>query len=76
LLGRNRSLFQKIFPIYIKDLSTEVIMLRFVFGFLAGVIATGLLIDRGVNLPDRLVHLINGGEVQQLGRDINHAIKR
>jgi hypothetical protein len=51
-------------------------MLRFIVGFLAGVAVTGLLIDRGVNLPDRLSHLINGGEVRQLGHDINHAIKR
>jgi hypothetical protein len=50
--------------------------MRFFFGFLAGVMATGLLIDRGVNLPDRLGHLINGGEVQQLGRDISHAVKK
>ena len=51
-------------------------MLRFICGFLAGVAATGLLIDRGVNLPDRLGHLINGGEVRQLGRDINHALRQ
>ena len=50
--------------------------MRFILGFLAGVIVTGLLIDRGVNLPDRLGHLINGGEVQQLGKDIGKAIKK
>ena len=50
--------------------------MRLVFGFLAGVIVTGLLIDRGVNLPDRLGHLINGGEVQQLGKDIGQAVKK
>ena len=49
--------------------------MRFILGFLAGVVATGLLIDRGVNLPDRLGRIINGGEVQQLGRDIGKAIK-
>ncbi|MGB8702592.1 MAG: hypothetical protein WCD18_24525 [Thermosynechococcaceae cyanobacterium] len=38
--------------------------------------ATGLLIDRGVNLPDRLGRMINGNEVQQLGKDINHAVKK
>jgi hypothetical protein len=76
LLRLNRSLFQKIFSIYNKDLFTEIIMLRFIFGFLAGVTAAGLLLDRGVNLPDRLGHLINGGEVRQLGRDIGHAVKR
>ena len=50
--------------------------MRFVIGFLAGVVVTGLLIDRGVNLPERLPHLINGGAVQQLGQDINHAVKK
>jgi hypothetical protein len=50
--------------------------MKFILGFLAGVMATGLLIDRGVNLPDRLGHLINGGEVQQLVRDVTHAIKK
>ena len=49
--------------------------MRFILGFLAGVVATGLLIDRGVNLPDRLGRIVNGGEVQQLGRDIGKAIK-
>jgi hypothetical protein len=49
--------------------------MRLILGFLAGVVATGLLIDRGVNLPDRLGRLVNGGEVQQLGRDIGKAIK-
>lgn len=50
--------------------------MRFILGFLVGVVVTGLLIDRGVNLPDRLGHLINGGEVRQLGRDINRAIRK
>ena len=50
--------------------------MRSIFGFLAGVIVTGLLIDRGVNLPDRLGRLVNGGEVQKLGRDIGHAVKK
>jgi hypothetical protein len=50
--------------------------MRFVVGFLVGVVVTGLLLDRGVNLPDRLGRLINGGEVQQLGKDINNAVKR
>jgi hypothetical protein len=50
--------------------------MRFISGFIAGVIATGLLIDRGVNLPDRLGRLINGGEVRQLDRDIGHAVKK
>ena len=49
--------------------------MRFILGFLAGVIATGLLIDRGVNLPDRLGHLVNGSEVRQLGKDIGQAVK-
>lgn len=49
--------------------------MRFVFGFLAGVMATGLLIDRGVNLPDRLGQVINMGEVQHLWKDIGHAVK-
>jgi hypothetical protein len=49
--------------------------MRLIFGFLAGVIATGLLIDRGINLPERLGRLVNGGEVQQLGRDIGKAAK-
>ena len=49
--------------------------MRFVLGFLAGVIVTGLLIDRGVNLPDRLGRLINGAEVNQLGKDIGKAVK-
>lgn len=50
--------------------------MRFVVGFLVGVVVTGLLLDRGVNLPDRLGRLIDGGEVQQLGRDIGHAVKK
>ena len=50
--------------------------MRFILGSLAEVITTGLLIDRGVNLPDRLGHLINIGEVQQLGRDIGQAVKK
>ena len=50
--------------------------MRFILGFLVGVMATGLLIDRGVNLPDRLGHLINGGEVQRLWKDIGHAVKK
>jgi hypothetical protein len=49
--------------------------MRFIFGFIAGVIVTGLLIDRGVNLPDRLGRLVNTGEIQQLGRDIGKAAK-
>jgi hypothetical protein len=51
-------------------------IMRFVFGFFVGVVVTGLLIDRGVNLPDRLGRLINGGEVQQLWKDIGHAVKQ
>ena len=50
--------------------------MRFFVGFLVGVVVTGLLLDRGVNLPDRLGRLINGGEVQQLGKDINNAVKK
>lgn len=50
--------------------------MRFVLGFLVGVMATGLLIDRGVNLPERLGRIINTGEVQQLGKDINNAVKK
>jgi hypothetical protein len=50
--------------------------MKFTFGFIAGIVVTGLLIDRGVNLPDRLGRLINGGEVRQLGRDIGHAVKK
>jgi hypothetical protein len=50
--------------------------MRFVFGFFAGIIVTGLLIDSGVNLPDRLGRLINGNEVQQLGKDIGYLLKR
>jgi hypothetical protein len=50
--------------------------MRFVMGFLVGVVVTGLLIDRGVNLPERLGRLINTSEVQQLGKDINNAVKK
>ena len=50
--------------------------MRFFVGFLVGVVVTGLLLDRGVNLPDRLARLIDGGEVQQLGKDINNAVKK
>lgn len=50
--------------------------MRFVVGFLVGVVVTGLLLDRGLNLPNRLGRLINGGEVQQLGKDINNAVKK
>lgn len=49
---------------------------RVLIGFLAGVIVTGLLIDRGVNLPERLGRVINTGEVQQLWKDINDAVKK
>lgn len=49
--------------------------MRFILGFLVGVMATGLLIDRGVNLPERLGQVVNGGEVQSLWRDIGHAVK-
>jgi hypothetical protein len=50
--------------------------MKYVVGFLVGVVMTGLLLDRGVNLPDRLGRLINGGEVQQLGKDIHNAMKK
>lgn len=50
--------------------------MRFILGFLVGAFVSGMLIDRGVNLPERLGHLINGGEMQQLGRDIGHAMKQ
>ena len=50
--------------------------MRFILGFLVGVMVTGLLIDRGVNLPDRLGRVINTGEVQQLWQDIGHAVKK
>jgi hypothetical protein len=50
--------------------------MRFVVGFLVGVVVTGLLLNRGVNLPDRLGRLLNGHEVQQLGKDINNAVKK
>lgn len=49
--------------------------MKFVIGFIAGVIVTGLLIDRGVNLPERLGRVINTGEVQQLWQDIGNAVK-
>jgi hypothetical protein len=45
-------------------------------GFLAGCFVTGLLVDRGVNLPERLGRLINTGEIQELWRDIGDAAKR
>jgi hypothetical protein len=48
--------------------------MRFILGFLVGVMLTGLLSDRGLNLPDRLGRLVNSSEVQQLGRDIGHAV--
>jgi hypothetical protein len=50
--------------------------MRFISGLVIGVIVTGLLIDKGVNLPERLGRLINGHEVQQLGKDIQKAIKK
>lgn len=50
--------------------------MRFVLGFLEGVMATGLLIDRGVNLPERLGRVVNTGEVQNLWKDINNAVKK
>jgi hypothetical protein len=50
--------------------------MRFVLGFLVGVMATGLLIDRGVNLPERLGRVVNTGEVQNLWKDINNAVKK
>lgn len=50
--------------------------MRFIFGIIVGVIITGMLNNRGIDLPDHLGHIINGGEVQQLGRDITHAVKK
>jgi hypothetical protein len=50
--------------------------MRFLVGFILGVIITGVLTDKGVNLSDRLGRLINGHEVQQLGKDIQHALKK
>ena len=50
--------------------------MRLILAFLAGVVVTGLLIDRGVNLPDRLGGLVNTDEVQQLGKDIGQAVKK
>jgi hypothetical protein len=50
--------------------------MRFVLGFLVGVVVTGLLIDRGVNLPERLGRVVNTGEVQNLWKDINNAVKK
>ena len=50
--------------------------MRFLVGFILGVIITGALTDKGVNLYDRLGQLINGNEVQQLGKDIQHALKK
>jgi hypothetical protein len=49
--------------------------MKFVIGFIAGVAVTGLLIDKGVNLPERLGRVINTGEVQQLWHDIGTAVK-
>jgi hypothetical protein len=49
--------------------------MKFVIGFIAGVVVTGLLIDKGVNLPERLGRVINTGEVQQLWHDIGNAVK-
>ena len=51
-------------------------MSNLILGFLAGVVVTGLLIDRGDNLPNRLGRLLNTSEVQQLGKDIGHAVKK
>jgi hypothetical protein len=53
----------------------EVNLMKFVIGFVAGVVVTGLLIDKGVNLPERLGRVINTGEVQQLWHDIGNAVK-
>jgi hypothetical protein len=45
-------------------------MAKLALGFLLGAFATGILIDRGVNLPERLRNLINTGEIQRLADDI------
>lgn len=50
--------------------------MRFFTGFLAGIAVTGLLIDRGVNLPERLGRVIDTGEIERLGDDITRAVKR
>jgi hypothetical protein len=53
----------------------EVDLMKFIIGFVTGVVTTGLLIDRGVNLPERFGRVINTGEVQQLWHDIGNAVK-
>jgi hypothetical protein len=74
--SESRDVFNKGTPnLYFTTLIAGFSM-KFTFGFIAGIVVTGLLIDRGVNLPDRLGRLINGGEVRQLGRDIGHAVKK
>jgi hypothetical protein len=51
-------------------------MLRSIFWFVLGVVGAGLLIDRGVDLPNRLKKLVNPTEFEQLGEDIHRAIKK
>lgn len=51
-------------------------MLRNIFWFVLGVIAAGLLNDRGVDLPNRLKKLVNPAEFEQLGKDIHKSFYR
>jgi hypothetical protein len=47
---------------------------KFLAGLIVGVVCTGLLIDRGVDLPNRIKQLINANEIERLYKDIERVI--
>jgi hypothetical protein len=49
--------------------------MRYIVGFIAGVLFAGLMIDRGVNLPERLGRIVNTGELQELWKDVGQAVR-
>jgi len=51
-------------------------MLKNIFCFALGIVVAGLLIDRGVDLPNRVKKLINPAEFERLGNDIHRTIKK
>lgn len=51
-------------------------MLRNLFWFFVGVAVTGLLIDRGINLPQRISDAVDWESLERLGEDIWDSAKQ